>query len=87
MASPVDIDIILNELGCTEDGSFLPVANDENKRLIAEIAELEQRKENRAVELIDVDQRLQNLKVHLEHADQEIGQNLVSGEEGRIEWV
>lgn len=77
MPSPVDINIILNELGCTEDGSFVPVANAENKALIAAIAELEERKENHGFTLSETDRKLQNLKVHYEHAKQEIGQNLV----------
>lgn len=76
MGSPVDINIILNELGCT-DGSFLPVANDENKKLIAAIATLEERKERQAFQLQGFGRKLDNLKVHYEHAKQEIGQNLV----------
>lgn len=78
MSSPVDINIILNELGCTEDGSFLPVANAENKKLIAEIATLEERKEREGSNLTETERRLQHLRVHYEHAKQEIAQNLVS---------
>lgn len=77
MSSPVDINIILNELGCTEDGSFVPVANDENKTLIAAIAELEERKERHGFTIAETAQKLASLKVHYEHAKQEIGQNLV----------
>lgn len=78
MSSPVDINIILNDLGCTEDGSFVPVANEENKQLIAEIAKLEERKERQTVTLSVAEHRLQNIKVHHDHAKQEIVQNLVS---------
>lgn len=77
MSAPVDINIILNELGCS-DGTFLPIANSENKTLIAAIADLEERKERQGFTLQDTERTLQNLKVHFEHAKQEIAQNLVS---------
>lgn len=77
MSSPVDINIILNELGCV-DGSFVPVSNEANRKLIEAIAELEERKEGRANTLQDTERTFQNLKVHLEHGKHEIVQNLVS---------
>lgn len=78
MSDPVDITIILNELGCTEDGSFVPVANEENKSLIAAIKELEERKEKKGIDLEAVKKKCENLRVHFDHANQEISQNLVS---------
>lgn len=80
MSTPVDINIILNELGCS-DGTFLPVANDENKKLIAAIADLEERKERQGFKLQDTERTFHNLKVHLDHAKQEVSQNLVSCDE------
>lgn len=77
MGSLVDVNIILNELGCT-DGSFVPVANEENKKLIAAIAELEERKERHGYQLQGFERKFDSLKIHYQHVKQEIGQNLVN---------
>uniref|UniRef100_A0A182YBF2 Coiled-coil domain-containing protein 39 n=1 Tax=Anopheles stephensi TaxID=30069 RepID=A0A182YBF2_ANOST len=64
----------MEEMGLAE-GGFIPIANEENKRLMEAINRLAGSKTESTGKVAISDQRLGNLKVHLKNAQQEFEQN------------
>uniref|UniRef100_A0AAG5CZZ7 Coiled-coil domain-containing protein 39 n=1 Tax=Anopheles atroparvus TaxID=41427 RepID=A0AAG5CZZ7_ANOAO len=65
---------VMEEMGLA-DGGFIPIANEENKRLLEYINRLGEGKVRSLGKVQVSDQRLGNLKVHLKHAQVEFEQN------------
>lgn len=60
------------------NGSFIPVANIENRNLMELIQELTKEKTDKLLLKNNLETRVNNLNAHLTNAEQEINQNLVS---------
>uniref|UniRef100_A0A182QA91 Coiled-coil domain-containing protein 39 n=1 Tax=Anopheles farauti TaxID=69004 RepID=A0A182QA91_9DIPT len=65
---------VMEEMGLAE-GGFIPIANEENKRLLEQINRLSRSKGDSTGKVQVSDQRLGNLKVHLKNAHVEFEQN------------
>lgn len=76
MASSREIVKIMASMGWT-DGSFIPIANEENKLLMAAMSKWQVEKEKRSADNQDLTQRLGKLRDQLGHAKNDIVQNLV----------
>lgn len=59
------------------DDGFVPVANEENRRLMEQLQQLIEAKEIRATHLKQLDQRLTLLADHHKNAQADVVQNLV----------
>lgn len=77
MAASKDIIKIMESMGWT-DGSFIPIANEENKELMLLMGKLQIEKEKIAVDNQALGQRNSKLLEHLAHAKNDIVQNLVT---------
>lgn len=76
MAASKDIIKIMESMGWT-DGSFIPIANEENKELMLMMGSLQTVKEKLKVDQQGLAQRNDKLRDHLLHAKNDIVQNLV----------
>lgn len=76
MAASKDIVKVMESMGWT-DGSFIPIANEENKELMRLMGTYQVEKEKCAVEHQELGQRNAKLGEHLAHAHNDIVQNLV----------
>lgn len=70
------INEVLQEMGCPK-GTFVPVANEENRQLIDSISELTNRKQEQTLELQSTETKLQSLRSHFDHSKEEVCTNLV----------
>lgn len=80
MAASKEIVKIMDSMGWT-DGSFIPIASEENKLLIKAMAKWQVDKEKRTVDHQELAQRIGKLSDHLGHAKNDIVQNLVRRKE------
>lgn len=76
MADSKEITKIMESMGWT-DGSFIPIANEENKELMLVMGNLQVDKEKLTVDHQGLAHRNTKLSDHLVHAKNEIAQNLV----------
>ncbi|XP_055602569.1 coiled-coil domain-containing protein 39 [Uranotaenia lowii] len=75
MAQPYVIRV-MEEMGIGSDGGFIPIANDENRKLLDYVNRLGDRKTAHANKVQASDQRISNLRGHLKNAKVEFDQNL-----------
>lgn len=68
---------VMESMGWT-DGSFIPVANEENRKIMEEINFLMKTKENKFSESENMNFRVNNLGNHFKNTEEQIVQNLVS---------
>lgn len=76
MAASKDIIKIMESMGWT-DGSFIPIANEENKELMLAMGHLQTEKEKHLIDQQSLVHRCGKLREHLAHANNDIVQNLV----------
>lgn len=72
--TPPAIVAIMESMGWT-DGTFIPIANEENKLLMQQMQALLARKEVASNGHLQVEQRVRNLVERAKHANDDIGQN------------
>lgn len=75
-AANSEITKIMESMGWT-DGTFIPIANEENKYLMETMQQLLDAKEAKSDTNQDLEQRFTNLQKHISNAKQDIQQNLV----------
>lgn len=66
----------MESMGWT-DGSFIPVANEENRKIMEEINQMGKNKESKCSEAENMNFRVDNLGEHFKNTDEQIFQNLV----------
>lgn len=71
-----EMEKIMQSMGWT-DGTFIPIANAENKELMKRMQVLLDEKETKADRSQDVQLRTTNLQRHITNAQHDIGQNSV----------
>ncbi|XP_058447659.1 coiled-coil domain-containing protein 39 [Malaya genurostris] len=78
---------VMEEMGWGTDRSFIPIANEENRKLLEYVNRLGDRKTNSTGRMEDSDRRLANLQVHLKNAQVEFeqNQNLMSVDKSQID--
>lgn len=67
---------VMESMGWT-DGSFIPVANEENRKIMEEINQMMKNKENKFSESESMNFRVNNLGEHFKNTEEQIFQNLV----------
>ncbi|XP_058825431.1 coiled-coil domain-containing protein 39 [Topomyia yanbarensis] len=78
---------VMEEMGWGTDRSFIPIANEANKKLLEYVNQLGDRKTNCTGRVQDSDRRLANLQVHLKNAKVEFeqNQNLMGADKSQID--
>ncbi|XP_029724791.2 coiled-coil domain-containing protein 39 [Aedes albopictus] len=78
---------VMEEMGWGSDGGFIPIANEENKKLLDYVNRLGDRKTDGSSKVQVSDQRLNNLQAHLKNAQVEFDQNLklLAEDKGQID--
>ncbi|XP_021711610.1 coiled-coil domain-containing protein 39 [Aedes aegypti] len=78
---------VMEEMGWGSDGGFIPIANEENKKLLDYVNRLGDRKTEGSSKVQVSDQRLNNLQAHLKNAQVEFDQNLklLAEDKGQID--
>lgn len=71
-----EMEKIMQSMGWT-DGTFIPIANAENKELMALMQRLLEQKEAKSDQSQDLNLRSTNLQRHITNAQHDIGQNSV----------
>lgn len=71
-----EIQKLMESMGWS-DGTFIPIASEENKILMTTMQELLDRKEKQTVSSQELGKRVIDLKEHATNAQQDIGHNLV----------
>lgn len=64
-------------MGFPNDGTFIPIANEENKQLLLFINELTQQKIEKQLLFQQESNRIENLRKHTTNCQYSIGNNLV----------
>lgn len=67
---------VMESMGWT-DGSFIPVANEENRKIMEEVNQMMKNKEVKFSEAENINFRVNNLGEHFKNTDEQIFQNLV----------
>lgn len=70
------ITAVMESMGWT-DGSFIPVANEENRKILEQVNQMMKNKEIKMSEADSMKFRVDNLGEHFKNTDEQIFQNLV----------